>query len=74
MRKKINYITYIKQMKNKECNNAICRVFDKIDMGKINDFINKIDVMSDIRKEFYIKIIKLRYDILKEVKFLLRRN
>ena len=72
--KKINYITYIKQMKNKECNNALCRIFDKIDIEKIKSFINNIDVMSDVRKDFYIKIIELRYDILKEVKSSLRRN
>lgn len=66
--KKINYMTYIKQMKNEECNNAICRVFDNIDIEKIKSFINEIEVMSDVRKEFYIKIIEIRYNILKEVR------
>ncbi len=65
--KKINYITYIKSMKNEECNRAICRMFEKIDINEINRFIDEIQYMSDTRKQFYKKIIKLRYDIIKEV-------
>lgn len=65
--KKINYITYIKSKKNAYCNKAICRIFDKIDIYEINKFIDEIPYMSNIRKEFYKNIIKLRYDIIKEV-------
>lgn len=65
--KKINYMTYIKQMKNEECNKSIVRNFDKINIEKINEFIDKIECMSEIRKEFYRKIIKMRYEIIKEV-------
>lgn len=65
--KKINYITYIKSMKGEECNEAIYRVFKKINIEEINKFIDEIPSMSDIRKQFYKKIIKLRYDIIKEV-------
>lgn len=65
--KKINYITFIKSMKNDECNEAIYRVFKKINIEEINKFIDEIPSMSDVRKQFYKKIIKLRYDIIKEV-------
>ena len=65
--KKINYIAYIKSRKNEECNKAICRIFKKIDIDKINSFIDEIPCMSDIRKSFYKKIIQLRYDIIKEI-------
>lgn len=65
--KKINYISYIKSMKNEECNQAISRIFTKIDLNEIKNFIDKIECMSNIRKEFYKKIISLRYDILKTV-------
>ena len=65
--KKINYITYIKSMKNEECNKAICRMFEKIDINEINRFIGEIPYMSEIRKQFYKNIIKLRYDIIKEI-------
>ncbi len=65
--KKINYITYLKSMKNDECNKAILRVFKKIDTYKIISFIKEIECMSKIRKDFYIKIISIRYNILKDI-------
>lgn len=65
--KKINYMIYIKSMRNEECNKAIKRVFGKIDIEKINHFIDEITCMSFTRREFYKKVIYLRYGILKEV-------
>lgn len=65
--KKINYITYIKQMRNEECNKAIKRLFVNINMDEINNFIDNVESMSIIRKEFYKKIIEKRYEILKEI-------
>ena len=65
--KKINYMSFIKQMKNEECNRAIKRIFAKIDINKIKTFIDNIESMSKIRKNFYKQIIERRYDILKEV-------
>ena len=65
--KKINYITYIKQMKNEECNNAIKRIFKKIDIKEINIFIDNIECMSNSRKEFYKEIIGQRYKYIEEV-------
>lgn len=63
--KKINYMTYIKDTKNEECNHAISSVFKKINIHEINDFIDKIPSMTIVRKEFYKKIIYYRYEILK---------
>ena len=65
--KKINYIAYLKSMKNDECNKAILRVFKKINIDKIISFIKEIQCMSNIRRDFYIKIISIRYDILKNI-------
>lgn len=65
--KKINYMTYIKQKNNKECNKAINRCFDNIKINEIEKFIDEIEYMSDIRKEFYKNIIHKRYNIIKEV-------
>lgn len=65
--KKINYMTYIKSMKNNECNEAIKRVFNNINIDKINDFIDEISCMSNTRKAFYKSVIKMRYDIVKGV-------
>lgn len=65
--KKINYMTFIKNRKNNECNEALKRMFNKIDIEKIDSFINDISCISDVRKDFYKKIISMRYDILKKV-------
>ena len=63
--KKINYMTYIKECKNEECNKAILRVFKNIKIDEINKFIDEISCMSNERKEFYKKIINIRYKIIK---------
>lgn len=65
--KKINYMTYIKSTKNEECNHAINRIFEKININEINHFIDTIPCILTVRKEFYKKIINYRYEILKSV-------
>lgn len=65
--KKINYMKYINDLENTECKKALLRIFNKIDIKKINEFIDTITYMSIIRKEFYKKVISLRYEILEKV-------
>ncbi len=65
--KKINYMTFLKQMANKECNDAIRRTFEKIKIKDIYKFIDEIEKILDVRKNFYKKIIEIRYEILKEI-------
>ena len=65
--KKINYMSYIRQMQNEECNNAIKRLFSNINIEEINKFIDNIECISNIRKDFYKKIIEQRYEIIKIV-------
>lgn len=65
--KKINYMSYIKQMKNIECNNAIKNIFNDIDINKVMIFIDEISCINETRKEFYKNIIKQRYDIIEKV-------
>lgn len=60
-------MTYIRSMKNEECNHAIRRVFGKIDIHKINHFIDEISCMSTVRKTFYKKIMYDRYQIIETV-------
>lgn len=64
--KKINYITYIKEMENKECNEAIKRIFPHIKLNKIDNFINNIEEITTARKEFYRNIIEQRYNIIEK--------
>ena len=45
----------------------LCRVIKNINLAEIETFIDNIEGMSKTRKEFYKKIIKIRYEIIKEV-------
>lgn len=65
--KKINYMSYIKQMNNEDVNKAIKRIFKNININKIYSFIDDIGSMSNIRKKFYKQVIGQRYEIIKEV-------
>lgn len=65
--KKINYMSYLKQMKNEECNKAIERIFPRINIDEINNFINNIECISNTRKNFYMSIINKRYEIIKKI-------
>ena len=65
--KKINYMTYISSMENKECNAALIRTFNKINIDGIEKFIDGVACMSRIRTHFYKKMIRIRYDILKDI-------
>ena len=65
--KKINYMSYIQQMHNKECNQAIRKIFNNIKIDKIEKFIDEIQSISEIRKNFYKEIIMIRYEIIKDV-------
>lgn len=65
--KKINYMSYTQQMHNKECNQAIRKIFNNIKVDKIEKFIDEIQSISEIRKNFYKEIIMIRYEIIKDV-------
>ena len=60
--KKINYFDFISNLKNEDCNNALSRIFPKIDLEKINKIINETECISEIRKDFYKKIIQMRFE------------
>lgn len=60
--KKINYFEYINSLEDEACNEALLRNLPKIDLEKIKKIIYDTPFISDIRKEFYIKIITLRYE------------
>ena len=60
--KKINSLQYISKKCNQDCNNATKRIVKNIDMNKIINMIKNLDCINSSRKEFYIKILKERYD------------
>ena len=60
--KKINYFNFISSLENKDCNQALLRIFPHIDMNQIHQIIDNTPYISDVRKEFYKIIIELRYE------------
>ena len=72
--RKINSMSYLKSMSNVDCNNAIIRIFKDINILKINNFIDSIEGINEIRKDFYKKIINYRYDIIKNIYNELKEN
>lgn len=54
-------------MENKYCNKSIKNIFNNIKIEEIEKFIDEVNSMSEIRKEFYKKLIRKRYGIIKEV-------
>ena len=65
--KRIHYFDFIKSRSNKYCNEALLRVFPKINIPKINDFMNSMERMSDVRKNFYMEVLSFRYHELEKV-------
>lgn len=67
--KPLNPFKYLESLKNRECNEALLRIVPKIDIEKISKMIAEIpesyegiEVISPVRKEFYIKCLKYRYN------------
>lgn len=65
----INPLKYIESMSDSECNNALIRIFPKIDLNKIKDIIysvpceyENIRVLSDKQKELYFKSVVYKYE------------
>lgn len=67
--KKINPLKYIEKMDNIELNNVILEIVPKINLDKIHDIIYKlpnmidnIEIISEIKKDFYYKSLEYRYN------------
>ena len=67
--KKINYFSWISGLENEECNQALLRIFPRIDFEKINVIIDETPCISNIRKAFYKKILKMRYEMILKVSY-----
>lgn len=60
--KKINPYQFIFTHENYDCDEALKRIFPKIDLTKINEIIDNTPIISNIRKRYYKTIIKKRYE------------
>lgn len=61
--RKSSYYDVISSLKFEECNKALKNVYGRISIDEINSFIsNEVMFISDLQKEFYIHIIKNRFE------------
>lgn len=66
---RIKYYDFITKLKNKDCMNALIRIFPKIDIIKINNIIDYIPCISSTRKTFYKAIIQDKYEKILKVAY-----
>ncbi len=67
--KKINYFGYISSLANQDTNEALKRIFPKIELKKVNSIIEKTPFISKIRKQFYQEILTKRYEKILEYSY-----
>ncbi len=56
------YYEVISSLKYEECNKALIRIVERINLEKIYTLIDSVDMISKTRKEFYKTLIKERYE------------
>ncbi|MBR4203480.1 MAG: HipA domain-containing protein [Candidatus Methanomethylophilaceae archaeon] len=62
--KKSSYHDVISSMRFDECNNALLRVFPRIDMDDIFKIVDSIGSISEIHKRFYKHMLRSRYELI----------
>jgi hypothetical protein len=60
--RKSSYYEVINSMQFEECNHALKRIVERMDMWKIETVIENMEGISDLRKEFYKTMYKQRFD------------
>ena len=60
--KKINYYDFLCSMINEDCNIALKRMLTKIDLSRINSFIDNDYYLTEKQKTFYKYYIQQRYE------------
>ena len=58
--KKISYFEYISSLKNPDCNAALKRVYERINMEKINCIVEETPFLKPVQREFYQIMLKER--------------
>lgn len=60
--KKINYYKFLTNTINEDCSQSIREIVPKLSEKTkiIEEFINNLEILSDVRKEFYCKILDMR--------------
>ena len=60
--KKSSYYEVISSLEFEECNRALVRITERVDLNKMNKLIDSIEAISEKRKGFYKTILKQRFE------------
>ncbi len=60
--RKSSYYSVINSLQFLECNEAIMRICPRVDMNKICALIHSVQGLSEVRKEFYCRILQYRFE------------
>ncbi len=67
--RKSSYYEVISSLQFEECNNALKRIVPRINFTKIDELIDSIENISDIRRQFYKTMYRQRYEKILKVAF-----
>ena len=67
--KRANYHKVITSLEYKDCNKAIKRIVPKIQLDDINKLIDNVEELSQLKKEFLKKMLKLRKELILDAAF-----
>ena len=62
--RKINYYDFIHKGDDPDCESALKRIFPRIELSSIYAFIDQVEPLSDLQKDFYKTYIQARYDLI----------
>lgn len=62
--KKILYYDFLTSVSDRECLQAILRIYPRIDMKQIQAFVENIDCIDDLQKEFYSTMLSERCNLI----------
>lgn len=60
--KKSSYYDVIHSMEFSECNEALIKVYNRIDMDKVMELIDETPLITDVQKRFYRHMLHARYE------------
>ncbi|MGI5989229.1 MAG: HipA domain-containing protein [Lachnospiraceae bacterium] len=62
--RKVSYTDMLTSGFDRHCEQAVLRMYPRIDMEKIGSIVDGIPILSDVRRRFYKTILKVRYDFI----------
>ena len=62
--RKINYYDFLTGGSDSDCVRALLQMMERIDLNQIGEFIYGVEGITELQKEFYLRYISARYELL----------